>query len=37
VDYLDDLLTSDELVAAMEKMKRGKAGGRTDIMLELIL
>jgi len=34
---LDDPPTSDELVAAMDKMKWGKAGGRTDILPELIV
>ena len=37
MDCLDDPPTSDELVAAMEKMKWGKAGGRTGILPELIL
>ena len=37
IQGLDDPPTSDELVAAMEKMKRGKAGGRTGILPELIL
>ena len=36
-DCLDDPPTSDELVAAMEKMKRGKAAGRTGVLPELIL
>ena len=34
---LDDPLTIDEMVAAMEKKKLGKIGGRTGILLELIL
>ena len=34
---LDDPPTSDELGIAMDKMKWGKAGGRTGILPELIL
>jgi len=37
MDCLDDPPTFDELVAAIEKMKWGKAGGRTGILPELIL
>ena len=37
LNFFDDLPASDELVAAMEKIRWGKAGWRTGILPELIL